>query len=468
MPEARRVKGETPQVIIPRQGMPPETQIVYRVGAVPILRPLRALRYGRDHLHLLDDLISPAVRGEPTDRTTIGEVHPHNIRRLVRGDTGPLATAEDPAFTHAARLLARWKEDGVLTRDGRPALYVYEQRTEHTQRRGIVGLVRLDREGNARLLPHEVARGGSTETLREQLAATRAQLSLVMAIVPDRSGVLADYLEGHPGQNDVEVFDGKGVQNRIWRDEDPAVHLRLTDALRDEPAVIADGHHRVEAALQHQAERAGDKPVTRERPYDYVMTLLVPQNEPGLVSKPTHRVCEKLGATSQRLLDGLDQLFVITPLERAAAQEFLAGDGIRFVLVRPGRVLGLTLRSDAAAAQRALETLPEALRHVEPAALGALVLDPISAAEAGAAGRSVNVDTGGAASNSTFSHNRTSAEDVLNRAFDGEVDAAFLLRPVPSHQVVSVAEAGQLMPPKSTNFHPKPIKGLLINSLVSF
>ena len=50
----------------------------------------------------------------------------------------------------------------------------------------------------------------------------------------------------------------------------------------------------------------------------------------------------------------------------------------------------------------------------------------------------------------------------------GEVEAAFLLRPVPNEQIVSVAEAGLLMPAKSTNFQPKPIKGLLMNSLVSF
>lgn len=448
--------------------MRPGRQIVDRVRGVPILRPLRALRYGRDYLDVLDDLISPAVRGEPLDRAEVGEVHPYNVRRLVRGDTGPLATDEEPDFTHAARLLARWKEDGILTRDGRPALYIYEQRTEQIQRRGVVGLVRLDREGNARLLPHEMARGGSTGTLRNQLAATRSQLSLVMAVVPDRKGTLAEYLDGHPGQNDVEVFDGKGVQNRIWRDQDPAVHLRLTEALREEPAVIADGHHRVEAALQHQAERAGGQPVTRERPYDYVMTLLVPQNEPGLVSKPTHRVCERLGGAGQNVLDELGDLFVLTTLNREATQEFLAGDGVRFVLVRPGRILGLTLRSDTEAVQKALTALPPALRHVEPAALGALVLDPLAAAETGASWNSNEGDTGGAASNSTFSHNRTSSEDVLARAFAGEVDAAFLLRPVPSHQVVSVAEAGQLMPPKSTNFHPKPIKGLLMNSLVSF
>ena len=153
---------------------------------MPVFRPLRALRYGRDHLRLLDELVSPSIRGEPADRTVVGDVHTWNVRQLVRGDHGPLARADEPRFTHAARLLSQWKEDGVITRDPRPSVYVYEQRTDELDRRGVVGLVRLDREGNARLVAHELSRGGSAETLRDQLAALRCQLSLVMAIVPDR------------------------------------------------------------------------------------------------------------------------------------------------------------------------------------------------------------------------------------------------------------------------------------------
>jgi|GEM_PF-1533280 len=439
-----------------------------KVRAVPILRPLRALRYGRDLLPFLDELISPAVKGEPENRTVVGDVHPYNVRHLVRGDRGPLARADEPPFTHAARLIAGWKEDGVVTRDARPALYIYGQRFGGVERRGIVGLVRLDRDGHARLLPHEESRGHSTLTLQAQLAATQCQFSLVMAVVPDRSGALSEYLATHPGDNDVEVHDGHGVQNRIWRDEDPAHHMHLTQALMDEPAVIADGHHRVEAALLHQAALAGGQPVTRERPYDYVMTLLVPQSQAELVSRPTHRVCERLGPAGQEFLAGLTDCFVHEPLSQDGIEAFFTGDGVRFVLARKGELTGLRMQQDGPRVREALASLPDALRAVEPAVLGAVVLDPLALAEAGAGWAGAGGDTGGAGSNSSFSHNRASAGDVLARALAGDVDAAFLLRPVPNHQVVSVAEAGELMPPKSTNFHPKPVKGLLMNSLVSF
>ncbi len=435
---------------------------------MPVFRPLRALRYGRDHRQLLDELVSPSVRGEPTDRTVVGDVHAWNVRQLVRGDHGALARSDEPRFTHAARLLSQWKQDGVLTRDPRPSVYVYEQRTNELDRRGVVGLVRLDREGNARLMAHELSRGGSAETLRDQLAALRCQLSLVMAIVPDRKGVLAEYLAGQPGRYDVEVTSGDCVQNRIWRDEDPANHVRLTKALAEEPAVIADGHHRVDAATMHQEAMAGGQPVTRERPYDYVMTLLVPASESGLRSRPTHRVCETLGSGGRAFLDQLASSFVMTDLAHDQLSAWFDDEGARFALVRNGRIVGLRLRDDAAAVREAIATLPAPLRTVEPALLGATVLAPLAGAETRDGCNGNEDDTGGATSNSTFSHNKASADEVIARALAGEVEAAFLLRPVPNEQIVSVAEAGLQMPAKSTNFQPKPIKGLLMNSLVSF
>ncbi len=431
---------------------------------MPIVRPIRALRYGQDQLPHLDELISPAVRGEPEDRNVVGDVHSLNIRHLVRGDHGPLATEDEPPFTHAARLLRQWKEDGVLVRDGRPGIYVYEQAVDSLVRRGIVCLTHLN---DGRLVPHELSRGGSSGTLATQLHAMGCQLSMVMAVVPDRQGLLADYLQSQPGRPWMQLVDGDGVRSRVWLDEDPANHLRLAAGLRDEPAVIADGHHRVTAALQHQANMAAEGPARRDSPWDYLMTLIVPASDPGLICRPSHRICASLGAAGLAFLDGLSATFEITALPtRSTAREWLAEGGPpRFVLVQKGKIRGLLLRPDAA---RALEVLPELLRDVDAAVLGALVLDPLAAAEHGQAWSRADGDTGGAASGSAFSHNKASAEDIAERAFSGEIDVAFLLRPTPPQQIVAVAEQGGLMPPKSTNFQPKPIKGLLINSLVSF
>ena len=424
---------------------------------MPIVRPLRALRYGTDHAELLDRLISPATSGEPTDRSVVGDVHPLNVRQLVRGERGPLASADEPPFTHAARLARRWKEDGVLARDPRPSLYTYEQTADGVTRRGMVGLVRLSPWGDRIIRPHERTGGGSTARLLDQLAATRTQLSLVMAVVPDRSGALADFLAIRGGRPVAAVTDGDGRHNRIWRSEDPSAQLAVLDGLKDEPAVIADGHHRYEAALRYQASRAAHGRQRRDHPYDYVMMMLVPTSEEGLRCAPAHRVSPALSEEAVARIDRLSDHFEIGSVESdPALSEFLADPtGIRFGLVRRDRRQTLLLRADLDH-EALLAGLPAPLRTVDAAVLDHLVLSKLEGAVASGA------------SGSTWAHNCSSAADVTARALAGEIDLAILLRPTTPAQILQVAEAGEVMPPKSTNFTPKPAKGLLMNSLVSF
>lgn len=427
----------------------------YKPTRMPVVRPLRALHYGHDHLHLLPELVSPAVRGEPEDRTVVGDVHPLCVRQLVRGERGTEATDEAPPFTHAARLLRGWKERGVLVRDPRPSLYVYEQELDGSARRGLVALVRLTPLEGGLVRPHELMVGRSTERLHAQLNATATQLSLVMAMVPDEDGSLAGYLGQRRGRPGLRTDDGQGATNRVWRDGDPAAQLELLTALAEQPAVIADGHHRYAAALRYQQQTASGGRRRRERPADYLMMLLVPASDPGLRCEAAHRVCPKLPERAVALLGSLTDRFDVTPLAtEQALLDFLANDdGVRFGLVRPGLRRGLRLRSD----RDLVELLPEPLQRVDAAVAAELILGPLgeSARLCGASG-------------SPWAHNRTSGRQVAASAFAGQVDLALLLRPTPPTRVLEVALAGELMPPKSTNFVPKPTKGLLMNSLLTF
>ncbi len=428
---------------------------------MPILRPIRPLRYGFDQLDALPDLISPARRGEPVDRRLVGDVAPHNVRRLVRGARGPGEPADAPPFGHAARLLRAWKEEGVIVREPRPAFYAYEQRVGDASYRGAVCLVRLSPYAGTEVRPHErTNRTGAEDELTAQLGALRTQLSMVMGFVPDRGGALRDFLDrDEPPWLTVE--DGRGVLNRLWREQDPAVHVALADALRDELAVIADGHHRYAAALRHQAAMAVDGPVTRERPYDYVMMMLRP-TAGGAARAWTHRVFERLGAGAtdalEAALGGFDVLYDGPDLD---ALDRLDGDEAgRFGVVTRERVRVVRV-SDAARAGEAVAALPSALRDVDAALLAALLLDPV--AEAAAWDSAADSRSG-----HRFSPNQVSARDAAQRTHGGEAAAAFVLRTASPEVVQRVAEEGELMPPRSTKFRPKPAKGLLMASLVSF
>jgi len=342
----------------------------------------------------------------------------------------------------------RWKERGVLVRDPRPALYVYEQQWGEVTRRGLVSLVRLSPYGEGQIRPHEETRGGSTEALLCQLQATRTQLSMTMAMIPDEDGALATFLARFdPRGCGLQTVDGNGVTSRVWRDQDPAVHLQLGAALRDQCAVLADGHHRYQAALQYQQWRRNTEPKpgrSREHPCDYIMMMLIPGTSPGLRCQATHRVCERLNRRATEVVEGLGELFDMQDVDSdEQLYSFLAEPGdTRFAMIRPGRRTTMLLRDTARAH---LEGLPANVRDVDAAILEELVLRPMDKA----LGNSTDSIADLKSSGSPWAHNRSSGEEV-------------------AAQVLRVAMADELMPPKSTNFHPKPVKGLLMSSLHTF
>jgi uncharacterized protein (DUF1015 family) len=397
----------------------------------------------------------------PSAPGDIGDVSPNNIRQLVRGDFGELAAPGEPRFTHAANLLSRWKTDGVLVRDPRPSFYVTEERWEGGIRRGLVALVRLSALDDGQVLPHEATAGRSEETLAAQLQVTNTQLSLVMSMVSDSSGALGRFLSEERGDPDYWTTDGAGLKTGIWHEADPSLQLDLIEALRDEVAVIADGHHRYRAALARQAGGDGcAPPSSRETPADYVMMMLVPASGEGLHCSSTHRVCAVLGPTARRALADAAPLFDEHPLADASAlRDFmLSDDGHRYGKVIDGKISGLRVRPDTAI------DLPFPLSTVDSAVLAHLLVDGLEAAVAEGWG---DMSTSGS-SGSPFSHNHSSPGDILAEALRGELDLALFLRPPTAAQVFAVATAGQRLPPKSTNFTPKPTKGLLMASLRSF
>lgn len=392
---------------------------------MPILRPLRALRYGSDHWDLLPQLVSPSVDGEPLDRQDGGEGHPHRVRAIVRGRTGPLAGPEDPPYTHAARLVSRWKEDGVLVRDGRPAFYPWLTEVDGIERRGLLTLVRIDPGGGGRVLPHEQRTAASTDDLVHLLRATGVHTSVLLLLVPDTQGVLQDQLDHIPGRPIFDVIDGRGVRHLIGRDEDPRRHLALIEALRSEDVVLADGHHRWDAASRLRSEGALS---SREAPSDYVPALLLPMGGAGVDPQPVLRVVTEPGDRAEQWLrrSGLLQV----PAEAGAAVVEVAVPGGRLQVPIPASAEGPAIRW-------AEEQI------FAPMRAAGMVFDEAV-------------------------HDRLLPAAALIEAEAGRFGAVLVVPAPSAAQVIEEATAGRLLPARSTRFWPKPCKGLLMGSLQSF
>jgi uncharacterized protein (DUF1015 family) len=411
--------------------------------------PLQALHYDLDRVSLADVVAPPYDVIDEEQRSELIARSDHNVVELdLPRDPG----GGDP-YEHAARLLTKWIDEGILTRDEEPAIWALEQ--DYTApdgsrlaRRGLLARLRLAPYGEG-IRPHERTQPGPKEDRLRLTRATRHNLSPIFALHPgDAWRHLEPGLAGDPWG---EVTDGDGTTHRVWRVSDPAVHEAVSAELEPAELLIADGHHRYETSLAYRSE------VGAGGGADYVLMALVSLEDPGLTVFPTHRLLSGLAddpSKQQALGNGLRELFEIEEVPRDQLDPRAAkGVGVfGYIDSHSKRAFRLRLK-DTGRLNDALARRSEAYRTLDAVILEELVLKRIlgMSAEDIAAKRGIGYTP--------------SVEEALVKLDAGVYQAAFLLRPTPVDQVRAVAAAGETMPPKSTYFFPKLLTGIVFNPL---
>lgn len=395
------------------------------------------------------DVISDAQRRALLDRD------PHNAVRLE-------FSAESDPHAAAASALAAWKAEGILARRPSPSLYYYRHSTigqpDEFVVEGIVARVALQPWGGG-VRPHEHTMHGPKADRLGLLRATRTQLSPILAVYFDRS-------ERH-----------NHVMARAWtdewraRDDDGLLHQlaafdgddRVLNHLGRQQLFIADGHHRYETALAHQAEVRDDPRWAAAPPgslaADWIMMLLVNAEAVEMEIRPTHRLLlEGDVAALRALAAGEDANWRPEPMDFERLVEALGAhrhdDAPVFGLILPGGGETLLLGDGRALRQRlSREPISTAARALDLTAIHATVLADrlgFSAGDIAAGGRLA------------YTRDETDARERVAR---GEALAAILVRPTRLDQMADVARAGDVMPQKSTYFYPKLLTGMVFNPL---
>jgi uncharacterized protein (DUF1015 family) len=413
------------------------------------IKPLRALRYDLARTGGLQDVVAPPYDViDDAERAELEARSPYNVVRidLPRGNGDP--------YANAARLLARWREEGAVVQDEEPALWPLAQ--DYTgpdghprTRRGFLARVRVTEYGEGRIRPHERTHPGPKEDRLRLTRATKTNLSPIFSLFSDPSGTALHALEPFTKTPPwAETTDDDGTVNRLWRVSDPAAIAAATRALADAELLIADGHHRYETARVYAQEVGG------EGPQDYVLMCLVALQDPGLTVFPTHRLIRGLRPDQhETLANALRRDFDVEPLAGDTTKLVPEpGHDIRFGYIDAHfrRPVMLTLK-DRSTADTALPDHAEPYRRLDTAVLEALVLKGVL----GMTDEDIDHLSG-------LGYARDAGE-ALRLIETAEYDAAFFMAPTPIERVQAVAGAGESMPPKSTYFFPKVPTGLVFN-----
>jgi uncharacterized protein (DUF1015 family) len=432
------------------------------------IAPLTPLRYDLGRLHGdLGRVLSPPYDViSPDERAVLAARDPHNVVRLI------LPEGEGPAkYRHSGERLARWREEGVLARDPEPAFYRLDQTfappgagvdARPITRRGFLALVELVPFADRVVLPHERTLSGPKADRLELFRATRANLSPGFMLYRDPQRQLDSALAAAEVLAELSTPDG--VQHALAKVSRPEAVRAIIDGIARSMLLIADGHHRYETALGYAQEISAATPAASRRgEHRFFMTFLTNGDDPALVVFPTHRHVHSLPAFSfGELVRQAGATFVVEELPPGAAAGVLT-DALRRAKAKgpsvvaasgDGRAVLLTLRGDVdLGAHPTLSRQPPVLRKTDVAVLHAGLLEGVLGITPAAQAAKTNL---------WYPQDAAAALAELRA---GKGDVLFLMNATPVADVRDVAEAGEVMPQKSTFFYPKVPTGLAIHTL---
>jgi len=391
--------------------------------------PFRGERYAETDR--LSRLIAPPYDViDAAARARFAALDEHNIVHLML----PEAPSATDRYAWAGEQLAAWRRSGVLERDTEPAVYVMAQGA----RLGVFVALAAEGYEPRRVRPHEKTHAGPKADRLALLRATRTNLESIFLLAPDPDRALANTLaevaQRSPDAN--AELDGVGIRVWVVRGRDLSRF-----ALPPSPLYIADGHHRYETASAY----AGESPAA-----DRTLAFVASAQDPGLVVLPTHRLIHGTGRRVDAVVPAWRSLFDVAPAPPgvdpvAYLRELGQGRTACLVASPDGDLLGLALKPDAR-----LDAFPDlgasaAVRALDVARIETLVVRPLLRADASTPTLAYTAD----------------ARQALASAQQG-ASTAVLLNPTRVEQVFAVADAGDVMPPKSTYFAPKVPSGLVL------
>jgi uncharacterized protein (DUF1015 family) len=238
---------------------------------------------------------------------------------------------------------------------------------------------------------------------------------------------------------------------------DSAVLNQIVETMRSKPLFIADGHHRYETALNYQRlRRQQASPPAGLQPYDGVLMLLAPLEDPGLTVLPTHRVTTTPLPAYNKIKALLDERFEFKEFPFTDATKTAARAQFIEALRTHGRTVptfGLAMKGEDCYTTLALKPAHRPSAHASPRAkLDVSLLQQYV----------VSVLCPTQQEQEAILYTKDD-DEALDWAANGTGTGALLLNATKVSEVQAVATAGERMPHKSTYFYPKPLTGLVIN-----
>jgi len=406
----------------------------------PLVRPFRGLRpapqFANDVAAPPYDVVSTAEAAELVKGRPLSFLHISKPEIDLAPGTEPFAPE---VYAMGAQNLARMVDDGILVRDEGPRYYVYRITMGDHVQTGIVGGGSVAAYDANRIRRHEYTRPDKEDDRVRQIEAVGAETGPVFTLHrPDSH--LAEVMTRAVSLAPAYEVDMAGTRHALWvvGDETEIVSINAAfDAM--DVIYIADGHHRSAAASRVAASRIAAEPdADGARPYEYFLIVSFPADEVQIFNY--NRVVKDLaGLEVDAFLSGVSEQFDLsesaTPVNPAGPHTFGMYIG--------GQWYGLSLKEGP------LPNTPPVDRF-DVSLLQERLLAPLLGIGDPRADKRID-----------FVGGIRGLEGLEARVDGGDAAVAFSLYPISVADLMAVADANCVMPPKSTWFEPKLADGLV-------
>ncbi len=407
----------------------------------PLIRPFTGLRPRSEH--------AAAVAAPPYDVLSSDEARvraagkPYSFLHISKAeiDLPPEVDHYAPeVYAKSAENLNTLIAADILFRDAQPCYYAYRLGMgAHTQT-GLIAAASVAAYDGNRIKKHEFTRPDKEDDRVRQVEALNAQTGPVLVAHPDSDEAERLIAAASAGTPIIDITADDGIQHTLWLIDDAQAIQAISAAFEAMPSLyIADGHHRSAAASRVAAARRGQgAPDSAE----YFLTVIFPARQMRIFDY--NRVVRDLnGLTVEAFLKAIAERCSVTPSSAPVKPQHSGSFG----LYVDGHWYQLTIRPE-------LVPVKDPVRSLDVSVLSEQILAPIL----GIADlrRDTRID---------FVGGIRGLGELERRVNIGEMAAAFALYPTQLSELMSVADADEIMPPKSTWFEPKLADGLVSHVL---
>ena len=347
----------------------------------------------------------------------------------------------DQVYNQGKINFEKFKTNGWMFQEQKPCFYIYKQIMGNHQQIGLVAVASAEDYDRDVIKKHEHTRPDKEDDRTRHISTIDANTEPVFftyPAVPAIDSMINDWIKKTP---EYDFTSDDGVKHTLWVcDDEKIIGSLKSEFSKLKYMYVADGHHRSAAAWRLWKERkAKNSQHTGNEEYNFFLTVIFPDNQMNIMAY--NRVVKDLNGNSQdEFLKKVGQKFTVTEQAPDAP-----GANLKFSMYLDGKWYLLTAK-DGSYDQK------DPVKRLDASILQDNLLQPVLGIENPRTDKRIG-----------FVGGIRGTKELVKLVDSGKYAVAFSLHPVNIKQLISVADSGQVMPPKSTWFEPKLRSGLFVH-----